>query len=152
MKNFKGFTIIELIVVLLIISTLALIAAPTWLAFVSKQRQLDTAYKIKDILHSTSHVSKQKRIQHFIKFRESNNLVEYSVSSSSSDNWKTLNISSEITLDFPTYISTDYRGYFYPIFVGKKFIIKSNHSSEKVCVEIRTLLGSTAIDKGVNCD
>lgn len=84
-QNNKGFSLIELIVVVLMLGILATIAAPSWLAFVNRQRLNKANDFVLSALQEAQRQAKKQKISYSISFRNVNNIPQVAIYSKGSD-------------------------------------------------------------------
>lgn len=93
----SGFTLIELLVVIVMIAALAAIAAPSWGAFLNRQRVNKAQDRIISALQDAQTTAKQRKLSYQVSFRNLNGVAQYvvhpatvSASSLSNNDWKVL--------------------------------------------------------------
>ena len=72
-----GFTLIEVLAVVVIIGVIAAIAAPGWSAFVGRQRVTRIQQRVQGALQDAQRAAKQKKIPHVVSFRQNGSTIEY---------------------------------------------------------------------------
>ena len=108
MRNSSGFTMLEMLVVLMIVGVLSSIAAPSWRAFVQKQQIDAVNTSIYTILNQAKSEAKLKKLKVSAAFRMNGDRSEYSIyTGSTADGWQTLSRDIAVT---PATIGFNYRG------------------------------------------
>lgn len=75
----RGFTIIELLIVIILVGVLSAIAAPGWLAFINNQRLRTSQSQIYGALQLAQSFAKRDKISWQASFRTQGNLVQWAV-------------------------------------------------------------------------
>ncbi|NEO19258.1 MAG: prepilin-type N-terminal cleavage/methylation domain-containing protein [Moorea sp. SIO1F2] len=68
-KQDAGFTLLELIVVILLVGILSAIAAPSWLAFVNRQRVNKVNERVLSAIQEAQREAKKKKLSYSVSFR-----------------------------------------------------------------------------------
>ncbi|NEP50702.1 MAG: prepilin-type N-terminal cleavage/methylation domain-containing protein [Moorea sp. SIO3C2] len=69
LNNEAGFTLIELIIVILLVGILSSIAAPSWLAFVNRQRVGKVNERVLSVIQEAQRQAKNKKVSYSVSFR-----------------------------------------------------------------------------------
>lgn len=101
-KGEEGFTLLEIIVVVLIIAVLSAIVAPGWLAFVNRQRVAKVNDAVFSAMQEAQREAKQKKLKYSVSFRkEANKLPEVAIhlaSSTTPTDWNWQNLTQELDI------------------------------------------------------
>lgn len=93
-KTTSGFTLLELLVVILIVGAVVAIAAPGWLAFLNRQRLNTAQSQVLDILRQAQSTAKLKGVKYQASFKEQNGRVRWAIHpitvAASSASWNSL--------------------------------------------------------------
>lgn len=99
-----GFTLIEVLVVVIMVGVLAAIVAPSWLAFVNKQQVNKANDVILGAVQEAQREAKKTKRSYSVSFRTNNNIPQIAIhpnsvtaSSLSDDRWKSLGADMEIS-------------------------------------------------------
>lgn len=169
-SNQSGFTLIEMLVVIIMVGILSAIAVPSWLSFTQTRRlniAQDQAYR--SIREAQSNAKKEKRTWAAC-FHDDGNKVDWSVSRVPSDtwsctdatNWQSLSSDSKVlainstnttfTASPATYypVKFKYDGSVTPL--GKiTLVVRGETNGIKRCVVVSTLLGAMRTAKDAGC-
>ena len=75
----RGFTLLEILVVLVMIGVMAAIAAPAWIAFFNNQKLITAQNQTLDVARQTQSKAKLQHIGYDIKFRQSGNTAQWAI-------------------------------------------------------------------------
>ncbi|MDZ8188363.1 MAG: type II secretion system protein [Nostoc sp. ChiSLP02] len=153
-----GFTLPEMLVVVLLIGILATLATSSWLAFVDTRRlnsaQSEVYYAMRE---AQSQATKEKLIWQ-ASFREQNGILQWAVHpvtiNPSNANWNNLDtnvrLDAETTLQISNgvrQIQFDYRGNVRQVPLGRITLSSKNGGKAKRCIIVSTILGAMRIAK-----
>ncbi|NMF66785.1 prepilin-type cleavage/methylation domain-containing protein [Brasilonema octagenarum UFV-E1] len=147
----NGFTLLELLVSVVIISILAAISVPSWLAFVDTQRLNTAQNEVYLAIRQAQSQAIKNKLTWQVSFREQNDIVQWAVyppKNPANTIWN--NLDSNVRLDAETtsdksngvkQIQFDERGHFIPPFRRITLSSKSGGKAKR-CVYISTILGA----------
>lgn len=91
-QNPDGFSLIEVLAVVLMIGVLAAISAPNWIAFVNRQRASKTNDIVLSAIQEAQREAKRNKLSYSVSFRNNNNIPQIVVHpkdrTPTDDNWK----------------------------------------------------------------
>ncbi len=170
-QSAAGFTLIEMLVVIIMVSILAAIAGPSYLGFMNRQRLNTAQNQVLEIMRVAQTNAKREKTSWMACFRDDGTKVEWSVSRlpeggalscATATNWQPLSSDSKVIAINTTYTNfTATPATFYPIRfkfdgsvapLGKITLnIRNETNSIKRCVFVSTLLGALRPDKDAGC-
>ncbi len=78
-NNDAGFTFMELLIVILMVGILSSIAAPSWLAFVNRQRVGKVNERVLSVIQEAQREAKKKKLSYSVSFRINEGVPEAAV-------------------------------------------------------------------------
>jgi prepilin-type N-terminal cleavage/methylation domain-containing protein len=163
----SGFTLLETLVVILLISILATVGIANWLAFVDTQRLNTAQNEVHLAMQQARSQASKEKLAWQASFREQNGIIQWAVHPAtvhpSVANWN--NLDSNVSLDSETTLQLsnnirkvqfDYRGNSQNL--GRITLSSRSGGKVKRCVIISTILGTmrtakehTTTDDGKYC-
>ena len=160
--NTAGFTIIEVLVVMIIVGILMGIAAPNWIAYLSNRRVITVRDEVKQVLEDAQNRARAERRSRTVTIYTGDNIPALSVGSTANDGEKATLGGDDIREDMvglatsgPTALTFDYQG-LVDDSATLPFIIEVDAGNltggTKRCVIVATILGSITTGDGDECD
>lgn len=167
----SGFTLIEMIVVIMIVAILAAIAAPSWIAFVDARRLSVAQDQVYFAMRAAQSNAKRDKITWQASFREHNGVVQSAVYPANSDPttavWQSLEPAIRIVdedinpndLDDTTLYFDDLNSLWKIQFNYKgnpngrlgRITLSTRNGQAKSCVIVSTLLGAMRTARNEHC-
>lgn len=159
-----GYTLLELLIVIVIIGILGSIAAPGWLGFL-QQRQLKTAQEqIQRAMYEAISSAKKDKLTWQVSFRESNTRFQYAIHASNitpaNAFWQNLAEQIQVDKDNTTLffdsnntiwrVQYNYQGNANGR-LGKITLMAKTGGSARRCVLANTLIGNTRLARDKDC-
>lgn len=155
LENSSGFTLLEVLVVVVIVGILGAIAAPGWLGFVQRQRMNTVRNDLLGALRNAQTEATNRQESRKVTFSSTDlSLTVSSTAATTGGAVTTLGsgeAGSEIQLVASSPVVFDYDG---RVNVNTPFVISVTHtdSPQKSCVIVTTLLGGLRPERNDNCD
>ena len=162
-SSVAGFTLVEMLVVVVLVGILAAISANSWNAFIDRQRLDSANERVVSALQDARTQAKKKRSSYSAHFQNNNGIPQYAIlpeaSTPSNSDWQNLVNDKVDTINFSSSssqantVTFDYKGLPLVNDVYKQIIVipKDGSSSLKRCVVVGNLLGSVTIKKDSDC-
>lgn len=152
-RSNRGFTLTEMLLVIIVIGTLAAIAVPTWLTFVEVHRLNTAKDQVSLAMREAQSKATHEKLNWQASFREVDQVVQWAVHPASvtpaSANWH--NLDSHVRLDTETNLESsngvrqikfDYRGNVSKPPLGRITLSSKYGGKVKRCVIVSTILGA----------
>ncbi len=150
----RGFTLLELLAVTVILGALAAIAAPGWLRFLARQHTISAQEHIRQDVQQAQMKSQQNNVLWQFSVREVDGIIETTTHPATVDpgvsNWESLNksirLDSETTLLLKggvRYVRFDEKGNVRGSRLGRITVSSKQFPEIKQCVIVSTLIGAT---------
>ena len=151
----NGFTLLELLVVIFIISILAAIGIPSWLSLLDNTRVKTAQSTLYSAMLSAKTKANQQKIIYQVSFREQNGVAQWAVhpaiTNSNDASWQSLDASVQIDTNETTFYQYRSTGVWRMQFnhkghangqLGRVTVSLRNGGRKKRCVFVSTLLGA----------
>jgi prepilin-type N-terminal cleavage/methylation domain-containing protein len=147
----SGFTLVEMLVVVMMVGILGVLAIPNWLAFVDIQRLNTAQNQVYLTMRQAQSQATKEKLTWQASFREQNGIIQWAVHPAtvnpSAANWNDLDsnvrLDSETTLPLSNGIRKakfDYRGNTNDL--GRITLFSTYSGKAKRCVIVSTLIGA----------
>lgn len=151
----SGFTVLEVLIVVVIIGILSAIAGPSWLSFINNRRLNVAQDRVYLALRQAQSQAQKQKLTWQASFREQNDIVQWAVHPASVNpaniNWNSLDhnirLDKETTLQLLKsqgirQIQFDYRGSVRKPPLGRITLSSKYGGKTKRCVFVSTILGA----------
>ncbi|BAY27382.1 hypothetical protein NIES2100_72060 [Calothrix sp. NIES-2100] len=155
MKNYSnsGFTLLELLGVILVIGTLSAIAVPSWQTFVNTQRLNTAQDQVHRAMRQAQSQAKTQKLTWQASFRENNGIVQWTIHPASVNpanaNWNNLDVNVRLDLETTLQesngvrrIKFDHMGSVDQPPLGRITLSSKLGGRAKRCVFVSTILGT----------
>ncbi|AFY74745.1 prepilin-type N-terminal cleavage/methylation domain-containing protein [Synechococcus sp. PCC 7502] len=143
----RGYTLLEILVVMTMIGILSAIAAPGWIGFLNNQSVRSANGKVYSAIAQAKSEAKLNKVTKIVEFRQNGINAEYAVyTSGDTPIWQTL--SDDVTVSAIA-IPINYQGTINPNNVPSQVTITKGNL--KRCTSIVTLLGAVRQGEGTEC-
>ncbi|MBD2204050.1 type II secretion system protein [Calothrix sp. FACHB-1219] len=163
MKNHSnsGFTVVELLAVILVVGILSAIAVPNWLSFVNVRRLNVAQDEVYRAMRQAQSEAKKQKLTWQASFRESNGIVQWAIHPANMNpvnaNWNDLDaavrLDQETTLQQSNgvrRIQFDHMGTVEQPPLGRITLSSKKGGKAKRCVFVSTILGAMRTSKEQN--
>jgi prepilin-type N-terminal cleavage/methylation domain-containing protein len=169
----RGFTLLELIVVMVLIGVLFAIAAPNWVAFINQQRVGSARNQVSQAIRTAQSEAKRTKVNRAIVFQNNNNQPRYAIVPApdntinlSNANWQTLgdgtiqpglirlSVERAPNQNQPPPLIFDSYGAIPPNVTLMPYTItigSTASTNPRRCVEVHTILGATTEGSNSDC-
>lgn len=168
-KNDQGFTLLELLIVVIIVSILAAIGIPSWLSLVNRTKINNARSEVFQTIREAQSKAKQKKVNFEASFQNGTNsngqaVIQWAVNSANSDPiWQSITVEGvEIDMENTNLNDNDTDG------LSIKFdelgqvaessppvkitVVNSNNTAVKRCVFVQSLLGAMRSADDAECE
>lgn len=164
LSSLSGYTLLEVLIVVVILGVLIAIAAPGWLEFVQRQQLKTAQEQIQRAMYAAISSAKKDKLTWQVSFRESNSKFQYAIHSTSTklENvfWQSLAEQVEIDKNNTTLfwdstntmwrVQYNHQGNTNGR-LGKITLMPKTSSPARRCVLASTLIGNTRLARDKDC-
>ena len=167
-KNDPGFTLLELLIVVIIVSILAAIGIPSWISLVNRTKINNARSEVFQSIREAQSKAKQKKVNFEASFQNATNsngqaVIQWAVNSTKSDPiWQSITVEG-VEIDEGNTNLNDTSGWWSIEFdeqgevaessnTGKITVVNSNNTAVKRCVFVQSLLGAMRSADNADCE